>query len=134
MDASDINAENATMLNDGEDAIAPLQQIPYYDEDLDEAFTGPPILEEWDETYDDSYEAESTRLIEGQESLALEPSRGDVSVHTQPLATGCILEAHRSWPRLLVPCFTSLSCCTYRWQPAALHVPTGSGPDHWFPA
>ena len=82
MDASDINAENATEFNDGEDAIAPLQQIPYYDEDLDEAFTGPRILEEWDETYDDNYEAEATRLLEGQESQVLESSRGGVSANT----------------------------------------------------
>ena len=68
---------------DGEDANAHLtSRIPDYDEDLDEAFVGP-YGSEVDESYEDLYEAESTRLIEGQESLALESSRGGVSADTQ---------------------------------------------------
>ena len=85
MDASgtsDINEITERDYNGAESADAPLPEIPYYDEDLDEPFVGPSNLEEWDETYDDSYEAESTRLIEGQESLALESSRGGVSANT----------------------------------------------------
>ena len=90
MMADGSNAANGTAgydsMIDGEIANALLPEIPDFDEDLNEAFTGPPgggpNIEEWDETYDDSYEAESTRLLEGQESQALESSRGGVSANT----------------------------------------------------
>ena len=52
-----------------------LPEIPDYDEDLDEAFVGPynEYNEELDdETYDDSYEAETTAILEGRDP-ALDP-------------------------------------------------------------
>ena len=42
-------------------------EIPYFDEDLDEAFTGPyneGELDEEDETYDDGYEAETSAIFQ----------------------------------------------------------------------
>ena len=70
---------------DGEDANAHLTSgIPDYDEDLDEAFVGP-YGAEVDESYDDSYEAESTGLIEQLQSRALESSGGDLRVDTHLL-------------------------------------------------
>ena len=87
MDASGINdVQEITErdFNGAESANAPLPEIPYYDEDLDEPFTGPSNLEEWDETYDDNYEAEATRLLEGPAvSQDLESSGRGVSANTQ---------------------------------------------------
>ena len=42
-----------------------VSEIPYYDEDLDEAYVGPERYNELDdESYDDEYWEESQRLIE----------------------------------------------------------------------
>ena len=44
-----------------------MEEIPYYDEDLDESFTGPyneEELNDQDETYDDSYEAETSAIFQ----------------------------------------------------------------------
>ena len=68
MDASGTNGDYVTAgdFNDGEDVTAPLPEIPYYDEDPDEAFTGPYNEEdrdEEDESYDDEYAAQSANLF-----------------------------------------------------------------------
>ena len=79
--ANGINEDYESM-HDDEVANAHLtSRIPDYDEDLDEAFVGP-YGEEVDESYDDSYEAESTGLIEQPQSRALESSGGDLRVDT----------------------------------------------------
>ena len=71
--------------NLGSEADMPqLNQIPDYDEDLEEAFTGP-FTEELDETYDDEYEAESTAILQGQDPLASASSRGVESDNTQKI-------------------------------------------------
>ena len=80
--ANGTNEGYESMLDD-EVANAHLStQIPGYDEDLEEAFVGP-YGDEVDESYDDSYEAESTALIEGSQSQALQSSGGAASGDTQ---------------------------------------------------
>ena len=89
--ADGSNAANGTAgydsMIDGEIANALLPEIPDFDEDLDEAFTGPrgggPNLEEWDESYDDEYEAETAAIFEGSQPQAVQSSDRDVSVDTQ---------------------------------------------------
>ena len=59
--------------------------IPYYDEDLDEAFTGPDDYNEEDgnESYDDGYWEESQALIEATYE-GTDNTRHIGSDHTQP--------------------------------------------------
>ena len=66
----------------GEADMPLLNQIPGYDEDLDEAFTGP-FTDGLDETYDDEYEAESTAILQGQDPLASASSRRVETDNTQ---------------------------------------------------
>ena len=73
-------------INGGEVTEPRLIEVPSYDEDLDEAFTGP-FSNELSESYDDMYEVESTAIIEGRDitdplTSAVVPSRG-VSADTQ---------------------------------------------------
>ena len=68
---------------DGEADMALLTQIPDYDEDLEEAFIGPYLGDDQDETYDDEYEAETTAILEGRDPLASTSSRRAVSGDTQ---------------------------------------------------
>ena len=68
-------------------------QIPDYEEDMEEAFEGPfnedqlEDLEELNETWDDEYEEESTRLLQmgGSNPLseALQSDPGGGSAYTQ---------------------------------------------------
>ena len=62
--------------------------IPYYDEDIDEAFIGPGNSVEDDESYDDEYETQSATLF--QDGVSVPPpeglsseERGAGSGHTQ---------------------------------------------------
>ena len=74
--------EGYESMHDDEVANAHLSaQVPDCDEDLEEAFIGP-YGDEVDESYDDSYEAESTALIKGSQSQALQSSGGAVSGDT----------------------------------------------------
>ena len=60
-------------------------EVPDYDEDIDEAFTGPGILTE--EFYDDEYEEESVALIEGAASLSHPELIASGSANTHESAT-----------------------------------------------
>ena len=68
---------------DGEADMVLLTQIPDYDEDLEEAFIGPYLGDDQDETYDDEYEAETTAVLEGREPVASASSGRAVSGDTQ---------------------------------------------------
>ena len=65
-----------------------VSEIPYYDEDLDEAYVGPEKYNEMDdESYDDGYWEESQRLIEATMEGANISANNDqiVSDNTQHL-------------------------------------------------
>ena len=78
--AADMTAGYNSMV-DGEIANALLPEVPDFDEDLNETFTGlpggGPDLEEWDESYDDEYQAETAVLFNGPLD-AVPPSSGRV--------------------------------------------------------
>ena len=79
--AADMTADN--LMLDGEVANALLPEVPDYDEDLNETFTGlspggVPYEAEWDESYDDEYEAETANLFNGSLD-PVPPSSGRVA-------------------------------------------------------
>ena len=80
MQSDNIYEEN------GETGGAGLVPVPY-DEDFDEAFTGPqfPEEDEIDESYDDGYEAETAAIFRDPEPMASQAvvTSGGVSAYTQ---------------------------------------------------
>ena len=86
---------------DGELANALLPEVPDYDEDLNETFTGLRgeglNMEEWDESYDDEYEPETADLFSGSLDIMPPSSGRDVSVYSTGGCSGKLKSTRASW-------------------------------------